>query len=188
MNDDELRVLLADAVDDVDPRPGLDRIRARTARPVRRGRWVLAVAGAGAATAATVAAVSLLGPGQHEPGAASQGGPAGSSAASPRHRTVSSADGSLTIASPGAGSTVASPFVVQGRAATFEGNVQWELRQGSTVVERGFTTAGECCTLSPYSFSVRAEPGDYTLVVHDEDVSDGEGDPPAMVTEPLTVH
>jgi hypothetical protein len=83
---------------------------------------------------------------------------------------------------------VGSPFVVKGRAATFEGNVQWELRQGSTVVKRGFTTAGECCTLSPYSFSVSVGPGDYTLVVHDEDVSDGEGDPPAEVTERLTVH
>jgi hypothetical protein len=42
-------------------------------------------------------------------------------------------------------------------------------------VRNGFTTARECCTLSPYSFTVTATPGDYTLVVHDTDESDGEG-------------
>jgi hypothetical protein len=188
MNDDQVRGLLTDAVDDVEPRPGLDRIRSRTARPAGRARWVLAVGGAVAATAATVAAVSVLGAGRDDPGAASQGAGESSAAASSQHRTASSADGSLTIASPGIGGSVASPFVVRGRAATYEGTVQWELRQGSTVVTRGFTTATECCTLSPYSFSVTAEPGDYTLVVHDEDVSDGEGTPPARVSEQLTVH
>jgi hypothetical protein len=70
---------------------------------------------------------------------------------------------------------VTSPFRVTGRAAAFEGNVQWELRQGATVVRRGFTTASQCCTLSPYSFEVHAPPGDYTLVVRDVDVSKGEG-------------
>jgi immunoglobulin-like protein involved in spore germination/sporulation and spore germination protein len=70
---------------------------------------------------------------------------------------------------------VSSPFRVTGRAAAFEANVQWELKQGDTVVRHGFTTAGQCCTLSPYSFTVSAPPGAYTLVVHDEDASDGEG-------------
>jgi hypothetical protein len=42
-------------------------------------------------------------------------------------------------------------------------------------VRHGFTTARECCTQSPYSFTVTAPPGDYTLVVHDTDESDGEG-------------
>jgi hypothetical protein len=41
------------------------------------------------------------------------------------------------------------------------------------VVKQGFTTAEECCTLSPYSFEVTAPPGSYTLVVHDEDASGG---------------
>jgi hypothetical protein len=70
---------------------------------------------------------------------------------------------------------VTSPFRVTGRAAAFEANVQWELKHGDTVVRRGFTTAGQCCTLSPYSFTVSAPPGAYTLFVHDEDASGGAG-------------
>ena len=46
--------------------------------------------------------------------------------------------------------------------------------QGDRVVKRGFTTAEKCCTMSPYSFKVDdVPPGDYTLVVHDEDASGG---------------
>lgn len=82
---------------------------------------------------------------------------------------------------------VTSPFTVQGKAAAFEGNVQWELKQGDTVVRRGSTTARECCTLSPYSFTVTAPRGDYTLVVHDEDPSDGEGARPSRDTKAILV-
>jgi hypothetical protein len=85
------------------------------------------------------------------------------------------------------GQAVTSPFTVQGRAAAFEGNVQWELMQGGTVVRRGFATTAECCTLSPYSFSVSAPPGDYLLRVHDEDPSGGEGRAPTQDTKQLTV-
>jgi hypothetical protein len=75
------------------------------------------------------------------------------------------------VTSPAEGTTVDSPFTVEGVAAAFEANVQWELRQGDTVVKRGFTTAEQCCTMAPYRFQVTAPPGDYTLVVHDEDAS-----------------
>ncbi|WP_310964162.1 Gmad2 immunoglobulin-like domain-containing protein [Nocardioides terrisoli] len=64
--------------------------------------------------------------------------------------------------------------VITGHAAAFEGNVVWELRQGEQVVKSGFTTANECCTLSPYAFELKAPPGNYTLVVHDTDPS-GKG-------------
>ena len=89
-----------------------------------------------------------------------------------------SADSTLatvSIATPGEGATVPTRFEVTGQAATFEANVVWELKRGDEVVRNGFTTARECCTLSPYSFTVTATPGDYTLVVHDTDESDGEG-------------
>jgi hypothetical protein len=79
----------------------------------------------------------------------------------------------VQVDAPFDGATVDSPFSVTGRAAAFEANVQWELLQGSTVVKQGFTTAEECCTLSPYSFEVTVPPGSYTLVVHDEDASGG---------------
>jgi hypothetical protein len=91
------------------------------------------------------------------------------------------------ISSPEDGSFVTSPFTVKGEAAAFEANVQWELKQGDTVVRRGFTTAQECCTLSPYSFRVSAPPGTYTLVVHDEDVSGGEGTPASRDTKLVRV-
>jgi hypothetical protein len=51
--------------------------------------------------------------------------------------------------------------------------------------------AQECCTMAPYSFTVDvpagAPPGDYTLVVHDEDMSGGEGFPPFRDTKRLTL-
>lgn len=94
---------------------------------------------------------------------------------------------SVSVTSPQDGATVSSPFTVQGRAAAFEGNVQWELVQGENELQTGWATAAECCTLSPYSFTVKAPPGDYTLVVHDDDVSDGEGNAPTQDTKQVTV-
>ena len=63
----------------------------------------------------------------------------------------------------------------------------WELKRGDATVRNGFTTAQECCTLSPYSFTVTAPPGDYTLVVHDTDESDGEGVGTSQDTKDITV-
>ena len=94
---------------------------------------------------------------------------------------------SVSIGSPGEGATVPSRFTVQGQAAAFEANVQWELMQGDSVVRRGFTTAEECCTLAPYSFTVQAPPGDYTLVVQDTDMSDGEGVGTSQDTKDITI-
>ncbi len=105
---------------------------------------------------------------------------------------AASADDTLapvSVTSPAEGSTVTSPFTVTGRASTFEANVQWELRRiGGRRLSRGFTTAAECCTLAPYSFRVSAPPGEYTLVVHDENVSRSEGSPRSQDTKRVTVH
>ncbi|RNM13868.1 Gmad2 immunoglobulin-like domain-containing protein [Nocardioides pocheonensis] len=92
----------------------------------------------------------------------------------------------VQVDAPAEGSTVSSPFTVTGRAATFEANVVWELKQGDTVAKKGFTTAQECCTLSPYSFQVTAPPGTYTLVVHDTDES-GQNLPVDQDTKQITV-
>ena len=70
---------------------------------------------------------------------------------------------------------VTSPFQVTGRASATGGTLQWQLKQGDTLVRQGSTTAGRCCTLSSYSFMVSAPPGAYTLVVHGEDPSGGKG-------------
>ncbi len=93
----------------------------------------------------------------------------------------------VSVEQPVQDATVGSPFVVTGDASAVEANVQWELMRGDEVVQRGATTARECCTLSPYSFEVTAEPGDYTLVVHDEDASDGEGNGATRDTKRITV-
>ena len=93
----------------------------------------------------------------------------------------------VLISSPAQGATVPTQFKVEGRAATFEANVVWELKRGDTTVRNGFTTAQECCTLSPYSFTVTAPPGEYTLVVHDTDESDGEGVGTSQDTKDITV-
>ena len=62
-HEDELRQVLHDTVDGLEPRPGLDKIRART-REHQSGQgrsWVLGAFGAAVATAAVVAGVAVLG-------------------------------------------------------------------------------------------------------------------------------
>jgi hypothetical protein len=87
------------------------------------------------------------------------------------------------------GQTVpAGDLEVEGVAAASEANVQWELLVGGdAVVQSGFATAAECCTLSPYSFTVKdLQPGTYTLVVHDSDES-GEGRPTNQDSKEIVV-
>ncbi|MGH3509350.1 MAG: Gmad2 immunoglobulin-like domain-containing protein [Nocardioidaceae bacterium] len=94
----------------------------------------------------------------------------------------------IWIDNPTNGATVPTTFKVTGLAATFEGNVVWELTQDGNVVKHGFTTARQCCTLSPYSFTVRKVPvGSYTLVVHDTDESGNGGPPPWEDTRQIIV-
>jgi len=111
---------------------------------------------------------------------------------------VTRADQAATLAqvwiiSPAEGAEVKSGFEVAGVGSFFEANVAWELREGDEngrVVASNAdapVTAQECCTMAPYSFTVDASPGEYTLVVHDEDMSDGEGFTPFQDTKALTV-
>ena len=72
------------------------------------------------------------------------------------------------ITSPGRFASVwDSRVVIEGQACTFEGNVQWELRQGDAVVNTGFTTATSGCpqrgtwkvdlgVLAPGRYTIRA--------------------------------
>lgn len=183
-HDEDLRALLEDAVAGVDPASGLDAVRSRTAHLPRR-RWVLPALGSGVLVAALVAAFFVLGPGTasgpSDPGQAAGPAQSGSSdwymgwTDEPDDQDGAT-DDTVVVSSPADGATVTSPFTVTGTAVTFEGTVTWKLRPvgGGRVVD-GFATAAECCTSSPYSFTVTAPTGHYTLVVSDQDVSDGEG-------------
>ncbi len=93
------------------------------------------------------------------------------------------------ITAPADGATVPSGFTVEGLGAFFEANVVWELLDGpgGAVVRSGTTMAQECCRMAPYSFTVDAPPGDYVLVVRDEDPSGGEGPEPFQDTKQVTV-
>lgn len=92
------------------------------------------------------------------------------------------------IIDPQHGDTVRSGAEVSGIGAFFEANVTWELRQGDQVVESGFTTAEQCCTMAPYTFPLPDVPaGDYVLVVSDSDASGGEGPAPFQDTKQITI-
>lgn len=76
---------------------------------------------------------------------------------------------------------------IRGQAAAFEAGVVWELRQDGRSVEHGYTTAGQCCTLSPYAFVLQAPPGQYQLRVSDTDPSAGEGHGVTTDTKDVTI-
>jgi spore germination protein GerM len=98
--------------------------------------------------------------------------------------------GTVWIIDPQDGDEVGGTFTATGRGAFFEATVPWQLLQGNKVVKQGVTMAQECCTLSPYSFTVRnVRPGDYVLRVYDADMSGVEGgrDEPAD-TKRITVN
>ena len=101
-----------------------------------------------------------------------------------------SADSALStvqVTSPTEGATVPTQFDVTGRAATFEANVVWELRQGerpcATGSPRRRSAARSRRTPSPSP----PHPATYTLVVHDTDESDGEGVGTSQDTKTITV-
>lgn len=110
----------------------------------------------------------------------------------PTSEPVSAGDPSQVLAQvwiiePAQNARVASGVEVFGLANAFEANVQWELMRSGDVVKSGFTMAKECCTMSPYSFTLKAPPGEYTLVVHDSDPSGGEGFAPWQDTKEVTI-
>ena len=91
------------------------------------------------------------------------------------------------IASPAKGRPC--PLASRSRARPRRSRPTWS--GSSSRATRSCATASpprrECCTLSPYSFTVTAPPGEYTLVVHDTDESDGEGVGTSEDTKQITV-
>ncbi len=94
----------------------------------------------------------------------------------------------VQIDTPRDGATARSPLVVSGEANAFEATVLWRVLDGTGKgVKRGFTTAAEGMTFSPYSFRVRLPPGHYTVEVSEDDPSGGEGGQPMTDTKHVTV-
>jgi negative regulator of sigma E activity len=75
----------------------------------------------------------------------------------------------IWVSTPEQGASVTSPVRFTGLAATFEGNVAYEIRRGAQVVARGATTSASGLGWSEWSFTQRLRAGDYTLVAFDED-------------------
>lgn len=95
----------------------------------------------------------------------------------------------VQIDTPAEGGTSGRRLTVTGEAATFEATVPWRVYDASgALVRKGFTTADEGMTLSPYSFTVRLKPGTYVVEVSEDDASGGEGGvPPRTDTRTVTV-
>jgi hypothetical protein len=94
----------------------------------------------------------------------------------------------VQIDTPGDDVSVSSPLIVSGEANAFEATVPWQVLDATgKVVRKGFTTAREGMTFSPYTFKVKLPPGHYTVEVHEDDPSGGEGGPPMVDTKRITV-
>lgn len=106
-------------------------------------------------------------------------------------------DGALTnanyifVTAPTSGTRVAPGFVVRGCSSTHEGHLEWTLldRMGNPLAN-GHASGGSMGDLGYFSFPVS-----YSLplrqighlVVTEEDVSDGEGNPPPRNVIPLVL-
>lgn len=86
------------------------------------------------------------------------------------------------------GAAVTSPVTVSGEANVFEANLLWQvLDADGAEVAAGFTSTSEGQTFAPYAFDLELDPGTYTVVITEDDPSDGEGGVPMTDTRTITV-
>lgn len=94
----------------------------------------------------------------------------------------------VQIDQPAEGAETTSPVTVSGDAAVFEANLLWHvLDAAGAEAASGFTMTTEGQTFAPYSFTVDLEPGEYTVVIVEDDPSGGEGGTPMSDTATVTV-
>lgn len=84
----------------------------------------------------------------------------------------------LSVTTPEQGATVDGTLRLTGVANSFEANVGWEIRQGGTVVKRGFATAEGWMDerLFPFETKIKVDdlaPGQYTLFATTDDPTGG---------------
>jgi len=94
----------------------------------------------------------------------------------------------VQIDTPAEGATTASPLHVTGEAAVFEAVLHWAvLDAGGVEVSSGVTMTAEGQTFAPYAFEVELTPGAYTVVITEDDPSDGAGGTPMSDSRAVTV-
>ena len=94
----------------------------------------------------------------------------------------------VEIDDPADGVRVESPVVVTGEAAVFEATLLWEVRDESDdVVRAGVASTAEGQRFAPFRIEIPLDPGDYTVVVSEDDPSGGEGRPPMSDSVRVTV-
>lgn len=94
----------------------------------------------------------------------------------------------VQIDEPREGAQTGTSVTVSGDAAVFEAVLPWSvLDSAGAEVASGTTMTAEGQTFSPFSFTVDLEPGTYTVVITEDDPSDGEGGTPTSDTRTITV-
>ncbi len=98
----------------------------------------------------------------------------------------------VQINEPAHGVTVPRTFTVSGEAAVFEANLPWRLETPTgDLVLSGAAMTAEGQRFAPYEFTVtlpeNASPGEYVLVVEEDDPSGGEGRPVMRDTKSLVI-
>ncbi|MCF7552800.1 Gmad2 immunoglobulin-like domain-containing protein [Pseudonocardia sp. WMMC193] len=94
----------------------------------------------------------------------------------------------VEIDDPVDGARTAGPVVVSGEAAVFEATLLWEARNADgRVVRAGVAATAEGQRFAPFRVEIPLDPGDYTIVVSEDDSSGGEGRPPMTDRVRLTV-
>lgn len=94
----------------------------------------------------------------------------------------------VEIDDPVDGVRVEGPVVVSGEAAVFEATLLWEARDADDrVVQAGVGNTAEGQRFAPFRLEILLGPGDYTIIVSEDDPSGGEGRPPMSDRVRVTV-
>lgn len=81
--------------------------------------------------------------------------------------------GLIWLLSPTEGAVVSSPVSIDGYGTAFEGTVNWQVRQGDTVVKEGFTQGGSMGEFGEFHDTVDLPPGTYELRAFEYSAKDG---------------
>lgn len=84
----------------------------------------------------------------------------------------------VQVNDPNEGDVVGSPVTVSGEAAVFEATLPWSVQTpDGDVVQTGVAQTSEGQTFAPFEFEIVLDPGDYVVVITEDDPSDGAGGP-----------